>query len=96
MKATRRPNGEMMATFQVTVPMSLSDMAEMYTARWMDEAVEKANSQTKAEIIVEIRNDIECSGIQYAGYRVGDNNLHDEKDAVLAIFEKRFAREFRG
>lgn len=94
MKATRRRNGEMMATFQVAVPMSLSDMAEMYTARWRDEAVEKATAQTKAEIVEEIRRDIECSGVQYAGYCVGDNNLYDEKDAVFAIFEKRFAKEF--
>lgn len=94
MKATLRMGGQMMVDVQVSVALSLGDMADLYTARWREEAVEFATKKPKSRVMQEIRDDIACSGTEYAGYAVGDGDLNNERDEVLAVFEKRFAKEF--
>ena len=94
MKATMRMSGTKMVDLQVTVAMSLNDMADMFVARWRDEAPGYAKSKTKRAILDDIRLDIACSGTEYAGFAIGDNNLNEEHAAVRAVFEKRFAIEF--
>ena len=87
-------DGQNRIIMKIEVPMSILELAYEFVAWEMHEAVDKAKSMSKKDILQEIRNAIRIDGIERSGYAVGDNDLNDELDEVEKIFKERFKKEF--